>query len=89
MPQYMVIKRFREGHSGGVFDRLHTKGQLLPEGLHFVASWLCASDARCFQIMETEDPTLFEAWKARWDDLIELEIVELKPKPLPERESME
>jgi hypothetical protein len=62
---------------------------LLPEGLHFVASWLSASDETCFQVMETNDPALFDVWATRWNDLVDFEIVELKPKPLPEKESME
>jgi hypothetical protein len=89
MAQYMVVKRFRDGHSGRVYERLHSEGQLLPDGLHFVASWLSQSDDACFQVMETDEPCLFEVWAARWNDLLDVEIVELKPKPLPERESIE
>jgi hypothetical protein len=30
---------------------------------------------RCFQLMETDDPSLFDAWTAEWADLADFEIV--------------
>ena len=30
---------------------------------------------RCFQLMETDDPSLFDEWTARWSDLAEFEVV--------------
>ena len=30
---------------------------------------------RCFQLMETDDPSLFEVWLDRWRDLGTFEVV--------------
>ena len=30
---------------------------------------------RCFQLMETDDPSLFDEWIASWSDLGEFEVV--------------
>jgi hypothetical protein len=30
---------------------------------------------RCSQLMETEDPSLFDKWIVNWSDLVEFEIV--------------
>ena len=81
MPRYMVIERFRAGDSLAVYQRFHDRGRMLPEGLHFIDSWLCADDRSCYQLMETENPDSFDAWVAQWADLVDFEIRELKDKP--------
>jgi len=30
---------------------------------------------RCFQLMETDDVTLFQRWIADWQDVVEFEVV--------------
>jgi hypothetical protein len=40
-----------------------------------VASWVDLAFTTCFQLMETEDKTRFEAWIGRWQDLVAFEIV--------------
>ena len=32
---------------------------------------------RCFQLMETDDPSLLDRWTAEWSDLVRFEIVPL------------
>ena len=41
----------------------------------FVDSWVDEQLDRCFQLMETDDPSLFGEWTARWSDLAEFEVV--------------
>jgi hypothetical protein len=31
--------------------------------------------SRCFQLMETDDVTLFQRWIADWQDVVEFEVV--------------
>ena len=81
MPRYMVVERFREGHSATVYARLAKMGRMLPEGLHYIDSWLSADDATCWQVMETDAPESFDRWTRNWDDLVAFEIIEWKEKP--------
>ena len=81
MKQYMVIETFRPGCKGKVYERFHQKGRMLPEGLAYVNSWLEKDGARCFQVMETDDPSLFQTWLEEWKDLVRIEVVELGEKP--------
>ncbi|MEX0284855.1 MAG: DUF3303 domain-containing protein [Paracoccaceae bacterium] len=81
MQRYMVIERFRQGNSAAVYDRFHAQGRLLPEGLHYIDSWLSADDTTCYQVMETNHPETFDIWIAHWNDLVEFEVIELKDKP--------
>jgi len=81
MKQYMVIESFFPGCKDKVYERFHQEGRMLPDGLAYVNSWLEKDGDRCFQLMETNDPSLFEAWFEHWKDLAAMELVELAEKP--------
>jgi dihydrodipicolinate reductase len=48
---------------------------MLPEGLTHVGSWVEDTFDRCFQLMECDDPRLFQQWTLHWEDLVAFEIV--------------
>ena len=72
---FMVIEHYTSG-PGPVYARAASRGRMLPDGLHYVDSWIVDDDAldRCFQLMETDDPSLFGVWLDNWRDLGEFEI---------------
>lgn len=72
---YLIIEDFRGGDAGPVYRRLRDEGRGLPDGLTYVASWVTADLARCYQVMECEDRALLDAWMARWADLVAFEAV--------------
>jgi len=72
---FMVIEKFKNQDGKAVYRKLRESGRGLPDGLKFISSYVSADLGRCFQLMETDDPSLFEQWTARWDDLGEFEIV--------------
>ena len=72
--RYMVVERFTQG-PGPVYERFAERGRMAPPGLEFVESWVDESLDRCFQVMETDDPGLFDTWTAAWSDLTTFEIV--------------
>jgi len=71
----MVIERYTAG-PGPVYERAAARGRMLPDGLHYVDSWIVDDDRldRCFQLMETDDPALFDVWLDNWRDLGEFEV---------------
>ena len=81
MKQYMVIEHFAPGSKAKIYERFHRQGRMLPEGLAYLNSWLEKEGDRCFQLMETNDPALFQVWFEHWKDLETLEVVELGEKP--------
>jgi hypothetical protein len=70
----MVIERFVHG-AKPVYERAAETGRMLPKGLVYVDSWIDESLERCFQLMETDDPALFDEWIANWSDIGEFEVV--------------
>ena len=81
MKRYMVIEHFAPGAKAKVYERFEKNGRMLPDGLVYVESWLEKDGDRCFQLMETDDPSLFERWTDSWKDLVRFEIIELGEKP--------
>lgn len=77
MKKYMVIERFKDGCFDAAYDRFHSEGRLLPDGLHYLNSWLNRRESVCFQLMETADPALFNIWFERWHDLVDFELFEI------------
>ena len=82
---FMVIERFKNRDAVAVYRRSRDQGRMMPEGLKYVGSWIEANFDRCFQLMECDDPRLFQQWVIRWQDLIEFEIVPV----VPSKETME
>ncbi len=72
---FMVIEKYSHG-PGPVYERAAERGRMLPEGLRYVDSWIVDDGRldRCFQIMETDNPELFDIWRARWADLGDFEV---------------
>jgi len=75
---YMVIERYRPGQAPEVYRRFRDRGRMAPEGLRYLSSWVDLEFERCFQLMEADDPSLFDAWTAHWNDLVEFEIVPVR-----------
>jgi len=71
----MLIEHFTSG-PGPVYERAARQGRMLPDGLHYIDSWIVDDGHldRCFQLMETDDPTLLDLWREHWADLGEVEI---------------
>lgn len=81
MARYMVVERFRGGHSDRVYARFHQQGRMLPDGLAYIDSWLSADETVCYQLMQTDRPETFDKWITRWNDLVDFEVIALKEQP--------
>ena len=75
----MVIERFKNRDPKPVYRRLRDAGRQMPDGLRYVDSWIEPTFDRCFQVMETSDPSLLQKWILQWCDLMEFEVVPIVP----------
>jgi hypothetical protein len=74
---FMVIEQFKNRSARQVYRRAQEKDRMLPDGLNYIDSWVATDFDRCFQLMETENPTLFRKWTERWKDLVEFEVIQV------------
>jgi uncharacterized protein DUF3303 len=73
--RFMVVERYRDGDAVPVYRRFRDRGRLAPDGLLYVGSWVDESMRTCYQLMETDDRALLDAWIANWDDIVDFEVV--------------
>jgi len=71
----MVIETFPPENLAAVYERFHTSGRMLPEGLSYEDSWLDESGGRVFQIMAADNLEVFDEWTPHWNDLVGFEII--------------
>ena len=76
---FMVIESFKDQKVDEVYRRYRENGRMLPPGLTYINSWVEVDFGRCFQLMACEDPRLFQQWTAKWEDLVEFEIIPVIP----------
>ena len=76
---FMVVEHFKQGKTKDIYCRLQERGRMMPEGLKYVDSWISADFNRCFQLMECDDPSLFQEWILEWSDLATFEIIPVIP----------
>lgn len=75
---YMVIERFKDGAAPQIYQRLRGKGRMMPEGLEYVSSWIDLDFKICYQLMRTDEASLFPQWTDAWKDLMDFEIVPVR-----------
>ncbi len=76
---FMVIEHFKDADPVPIYQRLRDQGRQLPDGLVYVDSWIEANFARCFQLMECDDPALLQEWVLQWRGLGVFEFVPVVP----------
>jgi hypothetical protein len=72
---YMVVEHFKTPGAVDVYRRARDKGRFIPDGLEYVSSWVDQDFTTCFQLMRTDDVSLFEQWTSHWTDLVDFEII--------------
>lgn len=75
---YMVIEYFNAGAAPEIYRRVRERGRQLPPGLEYVDSWVDLDYFRCFQLMRTDDRSLFDGWAKAWSDLAHIEIIPVR-----------
>ena len=73
---YMVIERLKDAPA--IYQRLREKGRMMPDGLEYVSSWIDRDLKTCWQVMSTEDESIFQRWIDNWKDLVDFEIVPVR-----------
>jgi hypothetical protein len=78
---FMIIERFRDGDPLPVYRRFRDCGRLAPAGVRYVGSWVTPDLSTCYQVMECDDRVLLDAWMARWQDIVDFEVIPVITSP--------
>jgi hypothetical protein len=70
----MVIEHFKNKDAVAVYRRFRERGRMAPAGLAYISSWVDEALERCYQVMETDDRALLDAWMSNWSDLVDFEV---------------
>lgn len=76
---FMVIERFKNRDAVAIYRRFREQGRMMPDGLRYVESWVESNFDRCFQLMECDNPRLFQEWIVQWRDLMDFELIPVVP----------
>jgi Domain of unknown function (DUF3303) len=73
---YMVVEHFKDAPA--IYQRLREKGRMMPEGLEYISSWIGADLKVCWQLMRTDNESLFRTWTDNWKDLMDFEVIPVR-----------
>tara|TARA_R110000868_G_scaffold88008_4_gene245581 strand:- start:789 stop:1013 length:225 start_codon:yes stop_codon:yes gene_type:complete len=73
----MVVEKFKPGCIDANYARYNSRGRMFPDGLHYLNSWVNKELNVCYQLMESNDITLFSEWFEKWSDFVDFELVPL------------
>lgn len=72
---YMVIEKFHPGKVRALYRRFEEKGRMLPEGVHYINSWINEQISICYQVMESDGEEEIHQWISQWNDLADFEVI--------------
>ena len=72
---FMVIERFHAHKLKELYQRFEIKGRMLPDGVHYINSWIDENVSTCYQVMEGESKEKLLEWVSHWQDLADFEII--------------
>ena len=74
----MVIERFKSGAAPEIYRRFEQRGRMMPDELEYVSSWISHDLNTCWQLMQTDNVSLFDQWTSNWNDLMDFEIIPVR-----------
>ena len=77
MKKYMVIENFKPGLMADNYKVYNAKGRQFPDGLYYLNSWVNTEKNICFQLMESNDESLFYVWFKKWEQFVDFELYPL------------
>lgn len=72
---YLVIEHFHPGKVKEIYRRLEQHGRMLPEGVHYLDSWIDEPVTTCYQLMESDSREALEDWIEHWRDLADFTVI--------------
>jgi hypothetical protein len=75
---YLAIETWQPGRAREVYSWFDENGRGLPDDVTVVGSWIDHDLRRCWQVMDADDPEVFDTWRAHWQHLMEIEVIPVR-----------
>ena len=72
---YMIIETFHPNKVKQLYKRFEEKGRQLPEGVHYINSWINEDVTICYQVMESDTEEEIYDWIQHWIDLADFKVI--------------
>ena len=72
---YMIIERFHPGKVKALYLNFSQKGRLLPQGVHYINSWVDTKLQTCYQVMESDSEDKLQEWMSQWQEFVDFEVI--------------
>lgn len=72
---YMIIEKFHPAKVKELYKRFDEKGRMLPDGVHYINSWIDEQVSICYQVMESDSDEKIHDWISYWNDLADFEVI--------------
>ena len=72
---YMIIETYHPNKTKQLYKRFEEKGRQLPEGVHYINSWINEDVTICYQVMESDEEEKIYNWIQHWIDLADFKVI--------------
>lgn len=72
---YMIIEHYHPGKIKELYRRFDEKGRMLPEGVHYINSWINEDVTVCYQVMESDSIDKLHDWISNWNDIVDFQVI--------------
>lgn len=72
---YMIIEHYHPGKIKELYRRFDEKGRMLPEGVHYINSWINEDVTVCYQVMESDSIDKLHEWISNWNDIVDFQVI--------------
>ena len=71
----MIIETYHPHKVKELYKRFEEKGRQLPEGVHYINSWINEDITTCYQVMESDTEEKINEWIQHWNDRADFKII--------------
>ncbi|WP_028980838.1 DUF3303 domain-containing protein [Sporocytophaga myxococcoides] len=74
---YMIIERFHPGKAKEIYQELDKAGRKIPEGVHYINSWIDEDLTTCYQVMESDSDEKMQEWVNMNKGPVDYEVIKV------------
>jgi len=71
----MIIENFHPGKIRELYAKFEKEGRLLPEGVHYINSWIDETVSTCYQVMESDSREKLQEWIGNWKEFADFKVI--------------